>query len=127
MTASASTMPQGLLPPRDPLDTISDALLIRMVNRLLRRAVEMRASDLQVEPQRTASVAAQAAHLVCASLHANASVAAIVRLRDLGLDDHLIAATVRAIIAQRLPHRLCPQKQHRASAELQRARGLRGR
>jgi general secretion pathway protein E len=66
----------------------------------------------EVRDDETASVAAQAAltgHLVFSSLHANSSVAAIVRLRDLGLDDYLIAATVRAIIAQRLLRRLCPE------------------
>lgn len=65
----------------------------------------------EVRDEETASVAAQAAltgHLVFSSLHANSSIAAIVRLRDLGLDDYLIAATVRAIIAQRLLRRLCP-------------------
>jgi len=64
----------------------------------------------EIRDHETASVAAQAAltgHLVFSSLHANSSVGAIIRLRDLGLADYLIAATVRAIIAQRLLRRLC--------------------
>lgn len=65
----------------------------------------------EIRDKETATTAAQAAltgHLVFSSLHANSSVAAIIRLRDLGLDDYLIASTVRAIIAQRLLRRLCP-------------------
>ncbi len=64
----------------------------------------------EVRDGETASVAAQAAltgHLVFSSLHANGSVGAVVRLRDLGLDDFLIAATLRGVIAQRLLRRLC--------------------
>ncbi len=65
----------------------------------------------EVRDHETASAAAQAAltgHLVFSSLHANSAVASIIRLRDLGLDDYLVAATVRAIIAQRLLRKLCP-------------------
>lgn len=71
----------------------------------------------EIRDGETSSVAAQAAltgHLVFSSLHANGSVSAITRLRDLGLDDFLIASTLRAVIAQRLLRRLCPdcQSQH---------------
>lgn len=52
--------------------------------------------------------AALTGHLVFSSLHANGSVGAITRLRDLGVDDFLIASTLRAVIAQRLLRRLCP-------------------
>lgn len=65
----------------------------------------------EIRDGETASVAAQAAltgHLVFSSLHANGSVGAVVRLRDLGLDDFLIAATLRGVVAQRLLRRLCP-------------------
>ena len=65
----------------------------------------------EIRDAETASVAAQAAltgHLVFSSLHANGSVGAVVRLRDLGLDDFLIASTLRGVIAQRLLRRLCP-------------------
>lgn len=66
----------------------------------------------EVRDSETASVAAQAAltgHLVFSSLHANSAVGAVVRLRDLGLDDFLIAATLRGVIAQRLLRQLCPE------------------
>ena len=79
----------------------------------------------EIRDHETVSAAAQAAltgHLVFSSLHANSSVAAIVRLRDLGLDDYLIAATVRAVIAQRLLRRLCDTcKTARAPGALERA------
>ncbi len=64
----------------------------------------------EIRDDETASVAAQAAltgHLVFSSLHANGSVGTVIRLRDLGLDDFLIASTLRGIIAQRLLRRLC--------------------
>jgi general secretion pathway protein E len=64
----------------------------------------------EIRDTETASVAAQAAltgHLVFSSLHANSSVGAVVRLRDLGVDDFLIASTLRGVIAQRLLRRLC--------------------
>jgi general secretion pathway protein E len=64
----------------------------------------------EIRDNETASVATQAAltgHLVFSSLHANGSVGAVVRLRDLGLDDFLIAATLRGVIAQRLLRRVC--------------------
>ncbi|MDQ2092216.1 GspE/PulE family protein [Marimonas arenosa] len=65
----------------------------------------------EIRDAETATTAAQAAltgHLVFSSLHANGSVGAVVRLRDLGLDNFLIAATLRGLIAQRLLRRLCP-------------------
>jgi len=65
----------------------------------------------EIRDSETASVAAQAAltgHLVFSSLHANGSVGAVVRLRDLGIDNFLIAATLRGVVAQRLLRRLCP-------------------
>lgn len=66
----------------------------------------------EIRDGETASVATQAAltgHLVFSSLHANGSVGAVVRLRDLGVDNFLIAATLRGVIAQRLLRRLCQQ------------------
>ncbi|MBE1291347.1 MAG: type II secretion system protein GspE [Rhodobacteraceae bacterium] len=66
----------------------------------------------EIRDSETASVAGQAAmtgHLVFSSLHANGSVGAVVRLRDLGVEDYLIAATLRGVIAQRLLRRLCPE------------------
>ncbi len=75
----------------------------------------------EIRDSETSSVAAQAAltgHLVFSSLHANGSIGAVVRLRDLGLDNFLIASTLRGVVAQRLLRRLCPdcKKAHPPSA-----------
>ncbi len=59
----------------------------------------------------TAQIAVQAAltgHLVLATLHANDAIAAIARLRDLGVEQTLLADTVRGTVAQRLARRVCP-------------------
>lgn len=65
----------------------------------------------EIRDSETSATAAQAAltgHLVFSSLHANSAAGAIARLRDLGVDNFLIAATLRGVIAQRLLRRLCP-------------------
>lgn len=58
----------------------------------------------------TAKVAAEAAltgHLVFSSLHANSPLASVVRLRELGVENYVISATLRGVVAQRLLRRLC--------------------
>ena len=59
----------------------------------------------------TAEMAVQAAltgHLVLSTLHTNSAAASIPRLIDMGVDDYLIASTLKGILAQRLVRRLCP-------------------
>lgn len=59
----------------------------------------------------TAKISARAAltgHLVLSTLHTNDAVSSIVRLRDMGLLDYLIANTVIGVVAQRLVRKLCP-------------------
>src|SRR6185503_20243658 len=46
-------------------------------------------------------------HLVFSTLHTNGSLAAIDRLRDLGLRPLLLASAVDLIVAQRLARRVC--------------------
>ncbi len=58
----------------------------------------------------TAQIAVQAAltgHLVLSTLHTNSAAATITRLRDMGLEDYLITAVLRGVLAQRLVRRLC--------------------
>jgi general secretion pathway protein E len=65
----------------------------------------------EIRDAETAAIAVQAAltgHLVLSSLHTNDAASAITRLRDFGIEPFLIAATVRAVVAQRLVRRLCP-------------------
>jgi general secretion pathway protein E len=46
-------------------------------------------------------------HLVFSTVHTNDAVAAITRLKDMGVEPYLLASTLRAIMAQRLARRLC--------------------
>ena len=58
----------------------------------------------------TASLAVQAAmtgHLVFSTLHTNDAFGAIPRLIDLGVPTYLVAATLHAVMAQRLVRRIC--------------------
>jgi len=65
----------------------------------------------EIRDQETAEIAVRSAltgHLVLSTLHTNDSVSAIVRLMDMGVPSYLLASSVRAILAQRLVRRLCP-------------------
>ncbi len=60
----------------------------------------------------TAQLAIRAAltgHLVLSTLHTNDALAAIPRLRDLGVEPFLLAAALRLVAAQRLVRRLCAE------------------
>jgi len=48
-------------------------------------------------------------HLFLSSVHARDAVAAITALRNFGLQDFEIAASLDLVVAQRLVHRLCPK------------------
>jgi general secretion pathway protein E len=64
----------------------------------------------EIRDQETALIATQAAltgHLVLTSLHANDAVAALMRLRDLGVAPYLIASSVAGIVSQRMVRRVC--------------------
>src|SRR5271169_901248 len=58
----------------------------------------------------TVQIAVQAAltgHLVLSTVHTNSAAATITRLRDMGLEDYLMTATLKGVLAQRLVRRLC--------------------
>lgn len=64
----------------------------------------------EIRDVETAQIAVQASltgHLVFSTVHTNDAVAAITRLKDMGIEPYLLASTVRAIMAQRLVRRLC--------------------
>lgn len=64
----------------------------------------------EIRDGETAQVALEAAltgHLVFSSLHTNTALTALVRLRELGIEPYLIAATLRGVVAQRLVRRVC--------------------
>lgn len=70
----------------------------------------------EIRDRETAQVAVQAAlsgHLVLTTLHATDTVAALIRLIDLGVDRYLVAAAVTAVVAQRLLRRVRPDDPRR--------------
>lgn len=65
----------------------------------------------EIRDPETAEIAVQASltgHLVLSTVHTNSAVAAIARLRDMGVEPFLLASTVTALVAQRLVRELCP-------------------
>jgi type IV pilus assembly protein PilB len=65
----------------------------------------------EVRDAETARIAVQAAltgHLVLTTLHTNDAPSSIVRLVNMGIEPYLIAASLRAVLAQRLVRKLCP-------------------
>ncbi len=66
----------------------------------------------EIRDRETADIAVQAAltgHLVLSTVHTNDAIGAVTRLRDMKVEPFLLASTLRAIVAQRLVRRLCPQ------------------
>ena len=73
----------------------------------------------EIRDQDTAQIAVQAAltgHLVLSTVHTNSAAATITRLRDMGLEDYLLTAVLRGVLAQRLVRRLCTQCRREACA-----------
>ncbi|MBG81128.1 MAG: ATPase [Phycisphaerae bacterium] len=65
----------------------------------------------EIRDGETAGIVTQAAltgHLVFSTLHTNDSISAVTRLGNLGLEEYLIAATLRGVLAQRLVRKVCP-------------------
>jgi type II secretory ATPase GspE/PulE/Tfp pilus assembly ATPase PilB-like protein len=64
----------------------------------------------EIRDRETIDVAVKASltgHLVLSTLHTNSAASVITRLRDMGVEPYLIAATLRLCVAQRLVRRLC--------------------
>jgi general secretion pathway protein E len=64
----------------------------------------------EIRDKETAEIAMQAAltgHLVLSTLHTNSVAGAVTRLRDMGIEDYLIGATVKGIVGQRLLRKTC--------------------
>lgn len=65
----------------------------------------------EIRDPETAKIAAQASmtgHKVFSTLHTNDPVSAVLRLKDLGVDNATIAGSLRCVISQRLIRKLCP-------------------
>jgi type IV pilus assembly protein PilB len=64
----------------------------------------------EMRDRETANIAIEASltgHLVLSTLHTNTAVAAISRLRNLGIPSYLIASSLNGVIAQRLVRKIC--------------------
>lgn len=64
----------------------------------------------EIRDQETAQLAVQASltgHLVFSTLHTNSAAGTIARLKDIGIEDYLLASSLAGIISQRLVRRLC--------------------
>ena len=73
----------------------------------------------------TAVKAALTGHLVLSTLHTNDAVNAVTRLANMGLERHLLAATLRLSVAQRLVRALCPHCRERYAISAAEAAGFR--
>ncbi|MGJ4945593.1 GspE/PulE family protein [Bradyrhizobium sp. HKCCYLS1011] len=65
----------------------------------------------EIRDLETARIAIQASltgHLVLSTLHTNSAASAITRLIDIGVENYLLASTLKGVIAQRLVRKLCP-------------------
>lgn len=65
----------------------------------------------EIRDNETASIAVNASltgHLVLSTLHTNDAPSAIARLIDIGIKPFLVSSSVRAVVAQRLVRKLCP-------------------
>ncbi|MBR3623322.1 MAG: type II/IV secretion system protein, partial [Selenomonadaceae bacterium] len=65
----------------------------------------------EIRDEETAKIAVRAAltgHLLLTTLHAENSVSALFRLREMGVPSYLISATLSGILASRLVRKICP-------------------
>ncbi|CCD93740.1 General secretion pathway protein E (Type II traffic warden ATPase) [Bradyrhizobium sp. ORS 375] len=91
----------------------------------------------EIRDLETARIAIQASltgHLVLSTLHTNNAASAITRLIDIGVENYLLASTLKGVIAQRLVRKLCtacagrhPQASFWAESFERSAPGLRSR
>ncbi len=66
----------------------------------------------EIRDLETAEVAIRASltgHMVFTTLHTNDAPEAVVRMMDMGVEPYLLAASARAVLAQRLVRKLCPE------------------
>ncbi|KZZ45588.1 MAG: GspE/PulE family protein [Saccharospirillaceae bacterium] len=63
--------------------------------------------------------AAMTGHMVLSTLHTNDAASAAARLMDMGVDNYLVASSLRAVVAQRLIKRLCQhcQQPHEVNSQ----------
>lgn len=87
----------------------------------------------EIRDLETAEIAIRASltgHLVLSTVHTNSAAGTITRLLDMGVEDYLLASTLKGVLAQRLVRRLCPDCSVAApvsAADAERLRRLSGR
>jgi type IV pilus assembly protein PilB len=82
----------------------------------------------EIRDLETASIATNASltgHLVFSTLHTNDAPSAVARLIDIGVQPFLVASSLRAIMAQRLVRRICPNCREQAQLSETEMRALR--
>ena len=118
---SINTPDKKIWTAEDPVEITQDGLRqVQMLDKIgLNFSVALR-SFLRGDPDvimvgemrdvETAQIGIQASltgHLVLSTVHTNSAIAAITRLRDMGIESFLLASSLRTIISQRLVRRLC--------------------
>lgn len=112
---------RNILTVEDPIEYAMDGIGQTQVNTKIGmtfaaglRAILRQDPDIvmvgEIRDAETAQIAVQASltgHLVLSTVHTNSAVAAITRLRDMGVEPYLLASSLTAIVAQRLVRRLC--------------------
>lgn len=116
-----NTVDQKILTAEDPVEYEIEGIMQVPINHIvgLTFAAALR-SFLRQDPDvimvgeirdlETAQIAVQASltgHLVLSTLHTNDAAGAVTRLVDMGLEPYLIAASLEAVLAQRLVRRIC--------------------
>jgi general secretion pathway protein E len=64
----------------------------------------------EIRDLETAEIAVRASltgHVVLSTIHTNSAVATITRLLDMGVEDYLLASSLKGVLAQRLVRKLC--------------------
>ena len=103
-----------------------DLTFARILRAMLRQAPNIILVG-EIRDRETAEIAIQAAltgHLVFSTLHTNDSVSAITRLVDMGVKPFLVAASLQAVMAQRLLRVLCARCKEPYQAEPSELRAL---
>jgi type IV pilus assembly protein PilB len=118
-----NTIDSKLLTAEDPVEYDVDGILQVPVNeaigltfaRVLRAFLRQDPDRILVGEMRdleTAQIAIQASltgHLVFSTLHTNDAAGAVTRLIDMGCEPFLVAATLEAVLGQRLLRRICSE------------------
>ncbi len=120
-----NTIDSKILTAEDPVEYEQDGLIQVPIQesigltfaRVLRAFLRQDPDRILVGEMRdleTAQIAIQASltgHLVLSTLHTNDSAGAVTRLVDMGCEPFLVAATLEAVLGQRLLRRICPDCQ----------------